>query len=74
MQTIISKEEKRRRTNERRSVQRREQGAIPRAEYRQTAAGKAATAKSLKALGKSLRAIAAELDMPLSTVQYYCAQ
>lgn len=74
MQTIISKDEKRRRTNERRTAQRREQGVVPRAEYRQAAVDKATAAKALKAQGKSLRAIAAELDMPLSTVQYYCSQ
>lgn len=74
MQTIISKEEKRRRTNERRTVQRRERGVVPRAEYRQAAADKATVARRLKEQGKSLRAIADELDMPLSTVQCYCAR
>lgn len=73
MQTIISKEEKRRRTNERRTAQRREQGAVPRAEYRQAAADKATTAKSLKIQGKSLRAISAELGISLTSAQRYCA-
>lgn len=74
MQTIISKDEKRRRTNERRTSHRREQGIVPRADYRQAALDKATAAKALKAQGRSLRAISAELEMPLSTVQYYCAR
>lgn len=74
MQTIISKEEKRRRTNTRRQAERREQGVMPRADYRQAAADKKLVAKALHAQGKSLRTISTELGIPLSTVQYYCAR
>lgn len=73
MQTIISKGEKRRRTNQRRTAQRREQGVVPRADYRQAAEHKRASAMSLKAQGMSLRTISTTLGIPLTSVQRYCA-
>lgn len=73
MQTIISKAEKRRRTNDRRTAQRRDEGVVPRADYRQAAVDKSLAARALKGQGMSLRAISVELGISLTSAQRYCA-
>jgi hypothetical protein len=69
--TIVTEEEARSRDATRHRQRRREVGTVDRASYLDTAEQRRAQARLLRAMGLSIRAIAKEMGLPPSTVQYY---
>lgn len=72
LQTIISKEEAQRRDRTRKEAERRTRGVIPRQDYLDASADKAAKAQALKAEGKSLSEISSALGISRSSASRYC--
>ena len=71
LKTIITKEEAQARHVEREYLRRQRSGAMDRGTYLETAEQRRIEARLRRAKGESLRQIAKEMELPVTTVQYY---